>query len=225
MTFLRVTEEYETWLRQRMPIDSGELDEKHRRMHENGHAFLRGTFYRWAGLWQKHCAVLEKTPEVLGIGDIHVENFGTWRDGDGRLAWGVNDFDEACSLPYTADLVRLATSGLHAQDLHSRKSRHLTDDQIVDAVIEGYREGLDYPEAFVLAERHSWLRNIITAGFDVKDDAGKTRYKRFVDQMNALTPAIRIPNEMGEILRDAFPKPTPQYCVGRRVAGLGSLGR
>ena len=27
-----------------------------------------------------------------------------------RLAWGVNDFDEAYPLPYTSDLVRLATS-------------------------------------------------------------------------------------------------------------------
>src|SRR3569833_891362 len=138
MTFLRVTEEYETWLRQRMPIDSGELDEKHRRMHENGHAFLRGTFYRWAGLWQKHCAVLEKTPEVLGIGDIHVENFGTWRDGDGRLAWGVNDFDEACSLPYTADLVRLATSAVLAESRNDDGKSAIDQKLIVETIIDGY---------------------------------------------------------------------------------------
>src|SRR5260370_32652719 len=48
--------------------------------------------------------------EVLAVGDLHVENFGTWRDAEGRLTWGVNDFDEAYPLPYTIDLARLATS-------------------------------------------------------------------------------------------------------------------
>ena len=48
--------------------------------------------------------------ESLAIGDLHVENFGTWRDKEGRLIWGVDDFDEAYSLPYTHDLVRLAAS-------------------------------------------------------------------------------------------------------------------
>jgi len=38
------------------------------------------------------------------------KNFGTWRDGDGRLVWGVNDFDEAAVMPYPLDLVRLAAS-------------------------------------------------------------------------------------------------------------------
>ena len=28
------------------------------------------------------------------------ENFGTWRDADGRLVWGVNDFDEAAVMPW-----------------------------------------------------------------------------------------------------------------------------
>jgi uncharacterized protein (DUF2252 family) len=49
-------------------------------------------------------------PTVLAIGDLHVENYGTWRDAEGRLVWGINDFDEAFPLPYTIDLVRLATS-------------------------------------------------------------------------------------------------------------------
>ena len=47
---------------------------------------------------------------VLSVGDLHLENFGTWRDADGRLVWGVNDFDEAAVMPYVLDLVRLVTS-------------------------------------------------------------------------------------------------------------------
>src|SRR6185437_7281349 len=110
MTFAACTERYESWLFRRLPIDKKELAEKHLRMREDEHSFLRATFYRWAQLWEKHCQHVDKAPEVLGVGDLHVENFGTWRDIDGRLAWGVNDFDEASPLPYTADLVRLAVS-------------------------------------------------------------------------------------------------------------------
>lgn len=224
MTFATTTQEYETWLKQRMPIDSGELDEKRQLMQEDQHAFLRASFYRWARLWQRHCEKLDG-PEVLGVGDIHVENFGTWRDADGRLAWGVNDFDEACPIPYTADLVRLATSALLAGSKWPSRKSTTTDGDIVDAILDGYHTGLDHPEAFVLAERHEWLRHLVLAGFEVKGRGGKTRYERFVGQMLELPNAIRIPNEMVDILRDAFPKPTPPYCVGHRVAGLGSLGR
>ena len=58
---------------------------------------------------------------MVAVGDLHIENFGTWRDHDGRLAWGVNDLDEIDLLPYTIDLVRLGTSALMAIREH-----HLT---------------------------------------------------------------------------------------------------
>jgi len=57
-----------------------------------------------------YCHGLDGAPTVLAIGDVHLENFGTWRDVESRLVWGVNDVDEACRLPYTQDLVQLATS-------------------------------------------------------------------------------------------------------------------
>ena len=44
-----------------------------------------------------------------------MENFGTWRDTEGRLVWGVNDFDEVARMPYALDLVRLITSVLVAK--------------------------------------------------------------------------------------------------------------
>jgi uncharacterized protein (DUF2252 family) len=50
------------------------------------------------------------------MGDWHVDSFGTWRNLEGRLTWGINDFDEAWPLPYTKDLVRLAASAKLAID-------------------------------------------------------------------------------------------------------------
>ena len=54
-------------------------------MADSPFAFLRATFYRWVQLWPKVCPELANAALVLGVGDLHVENFGTWRDSEGRL--------------------------------------------------------------------------------------------------------------------------------------------
>src|SRR5437868_13651106 len=73
-------------------------------------SFFRATYYRWTQQFDALDRSLSKAPVVLAVGDLHLENYGTWRDALGRLAWGINDFDEAFPLPYTNDLLRLATS-------------------------------------------------------------------------------------------------------------------
>ena len=104
------TSVYESWLARMVPVVRADLALKHRLMAANAFAFLRATFYRWAQLWPETCRELCDAPAVLAVGDLHVENFGTWRDAEGRLIWGVNDFDETVNLPYTQDLVRLGAS-------------------------------------------------------------------------------------------------------------------
>ena len=113
-TVKKATKDFEAWLGERTTLVEADLEFKHQTMAQDAFSFLRGTFYRWAQVWPKACEALSQTPPVLAVGDLHVENFGTWRDTDGRLVWGVNDFDEAYSMPYTNDLVRLATSALLA---------------------------------------------------------------------------------------------------------------
>ena len=96
-------------------VVEADLELKHRQMAGSLFAFLRGTFYRWGPLFREVCADLVEAPRVLAVGDLHVENFGTWRDKEGRLVWGVNDFDEVAEMPYAVDLVRLVTSAILAQ--------------------------------------------------------------------------------------------------------------
>ena len=43
-------------------------------------------------------------------GDLHVENFGTYLNSDGRLIFDINDFDEAYVGRFTWDLQRFAAS-------------------------------------------------------------------------------------------------------------------
>ena len=43
-------------------------------------------------------------------GDLHVENFGTYLNSDGRLIFDINDFDEAYLGRFMWDLQRFAAS-------------------------------------------------------------------------------------------------------------------
>src|SRR5690348_462214 len=126
-------------------------------MAEDPFAFFRATFYRWMQLWPEISGDLAKAPAVLAVGDLHVENFGTWRDIEGRLIWGVNDFDEAFPLPYTNDLIRLATSAMLAKTSCAAKAG-------IAAILQGYIDALEAGgRPFVLAEHHSALRLMATA--------------------------------------------------------------
>src|SRR5215469_6253106 len=153
------TRRYESWLAREVPLVRADLELKHRRMAETPFFFLRATFYRWAQQWCEECPELAAAPAVLAVGDLHVENFGTWRDSEGRLAWGVNDFDEAYPMPYTIDLVRLAASAL----LAIREERlRLGAGEACSALLDGYSRAVDGDggQGFVLEEKHGALRDM-----------------------------------------------------------------
>src|SRR5579863_3583502 len=154
----RATADYEAWLADRITIVDVDLKKKHQNMTLDPFIFLRATFYRWAQVWPSICSDLVESPIVLAVGDLHIENFGTWRDCEGRLIWGVNDFDESYPLPYTNDLVRLATSACLALS-----ANHLAIDlsTACDRFLTGYTDALAAGgRPFVLAEEHIDLREI-----------------------------------------------------------------
>src|SRR6202158_5901011 len=123
MNILEATKSYDHWMRSCTTVVESHLRSKHELMREDLFLFFRGTFYRWAQLWPEICSPLCPAPKVLACGDLHVGSFGTWRDSEGRLCWGVDDFDEAYPMPYTNDLVRLAASArivIDAEELDIR---------------------------------------------------------------------------------------------------------
>src|SRR5262249_47033673 len=150
------TAHFETWLRSRIEVREADLDFKHEQMATSAFAFLRATFYRWMQLWPVLCPELAVAPHVLAVGDLHVDNFGTWRDQEGRLIWGVNDFDEASPLSFANDLVRLAVGIRLAVAMDRLK---VSPRRACDALLGGYRHTLDSGGTpFVLAESHPVLR-------------------------------------------------------------------
>jgi hypothetical protein len=105
-----LTSQYERWLGDQITVVEDDLRRKHAEMSSSELRFLRGTYYLWLS---RLAVLLPETldgPEVSIIGDLHVENFGTWTDHRGVRRWGVNDFDELSWGGYQTDLIRLATS-------------------------------------------------------------------------------------------------------------------
>jgi len=215
MNVVKATRRFETWLAQRTHIDKKDLRLKHARMKAELFPFFRATYYRWAQLWPEVCPDLAKSPHVLAVGDLHVENFGTWRDIEGRLIWGVNDFDEAWPMAYTVDLVRLAVSAHLAVEAGSLP---LKREDICNTLLEGYRQAIDNKGgAFVLGEQHQWLR-LIAEG-ELRDPV------RFWQKIDAL-PTLKTDAPVSAIdaIEHLLPAPGIPYRLVHRVAGLGSLG-
>src|SRR5262245_40512789 len=95
MNIVDSTKRYEVWLRAYTNLIEGDLEKKHHKMKEDPFAFLRATFYRWKQIWPTLDPDAAREPVILSVGDLHIDNYGTWRDVEGRLVWGINDFDEA----------------------------------------------------------------------------------------------------------------------------------
>ena len=210
-TFQHDIDEYETWLRAHCRVVKADLKEKHRKMQKNAFAFLRATYFRWARTIESVCPELAAAPVVACVGDIHVENFGTWRDADGRLVWGVNDYDEAAFMPYAFDLVRLATSACL-----SPPGKKADAARIVAAVLDGYRLGLADPRAVLLDQHAGWLRTFA-------DPTERTRidFWRDVDECPDADP----PRAVRAALVRSLPDDATRVRFASQTKGLGSLGR
>src|SRR5262245_38928227 len=147
-----LTRDYEAWLGSQTPLVAADVRQKHVNMGLSPFAFLRASYYLWAREWIDGKSELAQAPVVTAVGDLHIENFGTWRDAEGRLAWGINDFDEASPLPYTNDLVRLAASAFLAVREHRLA---LSEKEIARALLRGYERALSAEgQPLVLAESH-----------------------------------------------------------------------
>lgn len=93
--------------------DPARLRRKFKLLRRDPFAFFRGTCHLFYETLPRR-AVFSSAPAVLVCGDLHLENFGTYK-GDNRLVYfDVNDFDEAALAPCTLELVRFVASLLLA---------------------------------------------------------------------------------------------------------------
>jgi Uncharacterized protein conserved in bacteria (DUF2252) len=209
MSFLEDNQAFESWLRKQCKVVEKDLDKKHKRMSRNAFAFLRATYFRWAKMAGEILPKLAAAPQVLAVGDAHLENFGTWRDGEGRLVWGINDFDDAATMPYPFDLVRLCTSAMLSGYIAN-------PDEAAGSILKGYTEGLNAPRPTIVDEYALWMRPFVIPSALERDEL-----KKEIE----IDPKCHPPAEVQAGFRLSVPKGAKIRGFATRSKGGGSLGR
>ncbi|MEJ0042051.1 MAG: DUF2252 family protein [Rhizomicrobium sp.] len=145
---------------------------------------------------------------------MHLENFGTWRDGEARLCWGINDFDEAHRGPYANDLVRLAASALIAIE---EGGLYIGAERAAAEIQTGYAQSMAQTlgRPFVLEEDNTELRALAMS--DARSP--KKFWKKILAEKDGVPPA-----DAKALLEEHLPEGEPDIAFRRRVAGAGSLG-
>ena len=215
-SFIEATRAYESWRESRIPTVAADLATKHELLASSPFALLRGTYYRFLGQFGELLPEVASAPDTVAVGDLHIENFGTWRDRDGRLAWGVNDFDEIDLLPYTIDLVRLATSASLAID-----EGHLamTPAGAAEALLHGWRARIEARaiQPFVLGDHHPNVYRLASEAF-----VDPTRFERKLRALPVYDSPL--PKSASALMAQVLPPGRFKPSLHARVAGVGSLG-
>src|SRR5579862_1064511 len=215
MNIVEATTSYERWMRSCTTLVEPHLQSKHAQMKDALFSFFRGSFYRWAQLFPELCPDLRSDPKVVGVGDLHVSSFGTWRDSEGRLCWGVDDFDESYPLPFSNDLVRLATSLKIVDDSGALTLKFKGG---CDILLDSYRDTLKRGgRPIVLAEHESSMEKLGIAAIKPPKDF----WSKLLDR-----PAVNrvVPSDARRALAKMMPAKLEGKIV-RREAGMGSLGQ
>ena len=202
------TVDYETWLRNHVTVVEADLALKHTELADTPLRFLRGTYYYWLRGMKTLLPSLLEAPSVPLVGDLHAENFGTWRDHHGVTRWGVNDLDELGHGPYPIDLARLAASCVLSPHVA------LDDVTICDILLDGWLTTTPGPAVKIEEAEH--LQHLLP------DSHGETKYYAALAATDPIDPAA-LPAVVVHLVETSVDgKWTPTWH--RRQAGTGSLG-
>ena len=216
--------------------DPERLAMKYKAMRTSPFVFLRGTCHLFYERLPQ-AGVLDDAPPVWICGDMHLENFGSYKADNGLVYFDNNDFDEACLAPNLAELARLLTSVLAgAADLKLSRAQALA---LCHTAVEAYGAALAFGKArWVERETSSGMvRDLFDALVSRTRAAhldrrttlkGKTRTLK-VDGKKALPVSDERRAAVTQFMQQfAAGESDPDFYrvldVARRIAGTGSLG-
>ncbi|MDF7817712.1 DUF2252 family protein [Runella sp. MFBS21] len=91
------------------------LEQKYYRMTEGVYRFFRATSSIFYHDFIQHFSTTDHT-RVWGCGDLHLQNFGTYKAENRLVYFDINDFDDALLLPATWEISRMLVSILLAAE-------------------------------------------------------------------------------------------------------------
>jgi uncharacterized protein (DUF2252 family) len=212
------------------------VERKYRLIAENPFAFLRGTCHLF---YQDFPAgsELDDAPSAWICGDLHLENFGSYK-GDNRLTYfDLNDFDEAVLAPASWELARFLVSVLIAAE--TLQLRPVEADMLCHCFLDAYASSLVEGKARWVerATAEGMVRDLLRklrmrARADLLDrrtDIRKGKRRLCLDGVKALPAGAAEREHVSSILSGfAATHDNPEFFkvldVARRIAGTGSLG-
>ena len=218
--------------RSRRPED---VQRKYDAMRADPFVFFRGTAHLFWEDWPA-ATPLDDAPLVWATGDLHLENFGSYRGDTGLTYFDLNDFDESALAPATRDPARFLTSArLAAQSLR-------LDSVTVNELSATY---LDAASALTDGKAR-WIERATATGM-IRDllRLAKLRTRRRLLAARTVvergrprirvdgTRAFALPAQQRKVVKsciDTFARSQPDpECytvldVAGRIAGMGSLG-
>ncbi len=208
------------------------LEIKYKLMADNEFTFFRATCH----LFYEDLAnqpTLKQGPNVWVCGDLHLENFGSYRASNGLVYFDINDFDEAILAPASWELVRFLSSIGMAADLwrYSSKEAEALMRIVLKAYTRQLAEGKAYAteretsppliqEFFAMAELKK-EKELIKARVDRKKEKIKIiKGKTFPIKKDTYQ---EIKSSVNDFLKEGYGF-LKVKDVAFRIAGTGSLG-
>ena len=216
--------------------DAERLQLKYRAMRASAFAFMRGSCHLF---YQRlpRSGIFKSAPAAWICGDLHLENFGSYK-GDNRLVYfDLNDFDEAALAPLTWELMRmLASIRVAARDAgFSQADAQVLCRSFVDAHAQALAGGKAYwiereTAQGLVRELLDSLQSRQRADFldsRTRTIGGKRRL--LVDGRKALPVTAAQRQSVTSFMQQfAMTQADPGFHevldVARRIAGTGSLG-
>ena len=209
---------------------------KYRKMAATPFGYFRGTNHLFHADWPG-AAWLERMPSAWLNGDLHIENFGTYR-GDNRLVYfDVGDFDDGALGPLGRDLMRFLVGvhmAGHEMGFGARRANELGRLFLAAyraALIDGKARWIERRTAGgVIGELLIKLERRTQADLLAKRTVlkkGKRRLRTDTGKALALDAAerARVAGFMKRFAQDrAHPRFFKVLDVAQRVAGVGALG-
>ena len=216
--------------------DSVRLAMKYAKMTQNPFIFLRGACHLFYDALPD-TSLFQEAPLAWCCGDLHFENFGSYKGDNRQVYFDINDYDEAALAPVTWDIVRLLTSiQCGADALNATQAEALAVSQ---SCLDAYRSTLITGKPlWVERETSTGLVNALlttlqsrerTTFLDKRTTRKAHRRSLIVDGVKAL-PASDAQKKLVTEFMDQFAtkQPNPKFFevldIGCRIAGTGSLG-
>ncbi|MHA6829868.1 DUF2252 domain-containing protein [Ralstonia pseudosolanacearum] len=217
--------------------DPERLTRKLAAMADDPFSFFRGTNHLYAAS-VADSPLLHEAPRTLVCGDLHLDNYGSFKGDNGLVYFDMNDFDEAVCAPFTVDLVRVLSSlqvaarswKLADEDAHNLCRRFV--DTYATALVDGKPRWVERATAVgIVRDLLRGLRNRKRAPYlreRTVRDGNQVRLR--VDGHRTLAAGRDEARRARRIL-EAYTQQGNGHGqrfvavdVARRIAGTGSLG-